>query len=263
MFHAIDWQTNVEKEIEIMSKQLQVKADRLLTEQILRQQTENIKKLQAFTSDTTIISQNHDDVGPERVCYECVEVGDLSTAFTTILRYIDKTAKTKAESKDVNSMATKSYADSLFERLSVISNQKVRDMTEGLQKALESRLDELMNQFDTVQRDINQKLNATEYNIYQLNQSVEHSKIEEKKLSDKDKQPTKADLLLNRAYQFTSRSELTPRRGVKQKLKKSSDLSKRQLINSYKKTPPDPNKLSLSITKMTKHRDEIINYDKP
>ncbi|OHT11812.1 hypothetical protein TRFO_18597 [Tritrichomonas foetus] len=253
---AIDWQARVDLELEAMKKELLKKADRQVAEQISRQQDENINKYRSIAqepADLTIQQKTED--GPERVCYECVEAGDLNTAFSTILRYIDSTAQTKAERKDVTGKATNSYAKSLFDKLSVITHQQINEMTDGLQKALESRIDNLMNQFTFIQSDINKRIDRTELNIYQLSESVHEYSILNKKRQPKHRatnfQQRKIDLERNTSYQFSNNTKLTPRR---QALKKSFDMSKKQIISHFKATPPEPNKVHLSITKMKKQK---------
>lgn len=252
---AIDWQANVDIQLEEMKKQLQEKADRVTAEQISRKQEENINKLLILSPETFNTNHHKSDIGPERVCLECVDVGDLNTAFSTILRHIDSTAQGKAEKEDVSEKATREYADSLFERLSVISNQQTREMTEGLQSILEARINGLITQFSQVQEDISRRLEQTEYSIYQLNQSMNDYSTQAKQRQPRLKEIAKMDLNLNKTYQFNFRTELTPRRKT---LKKSFDLSKKQMIASRKANVPEPSKISLSITKLQKHRSELL-----
>ncbi|KAK8883438.1 hypothetical protein M9Y10_046088 [Tritrichomonas musculus] len=253
---AIDWQANINIQLEEMKKQLQKKADRVAAEQISRQQGEAINKLSMLSPETASTTHSKSDVGPERICLECVELGDLNTAFSTILRHIDSTAQAKAEKDAVLGKATRAYTESLFDRLSVISNQHIREMTEGLQSVLEARINGLMEQFAQVQENINQRIEQTEYSISQLNQEVNDYEMLAQRTPPKYRPPAKVDLNLNKSYQFNFRTELTPRR---QTLKRSFDLSKKQMINSRRANHPEPSKISLSITKLQKHKNELLN----
>lgn len=252
---AIEWQASVDIQLEEMKKQLQEKADRVTAEQISRKQEENINKLIILSPESANTNRPKSDIGPERICLECVDVGDLNTAFSTILRHIDSTAQGKAEKADVLGKATREYADSLFDRLSVISNQQIREMTEGLQSVLEARINGLLDQFTQVQVDINQRLDQTESSIYQLSQSVNDYSLTAKQRPPKYKQAGKIDLSLNKTHQFNFRTELTPRR---QTLRRSFDLSKKHMIASHKANLPEPSKISLSITKLQKHRSDLL-----
>lgn len=252
---AIDWQAKIDIKLDEMKKQLQEKADRVTAEQISRRQEENISKLLILSPESSSTNHPKTDIGPERICLECVDVGDLNTAFSTILRHIDSTAQGKAEKKDVLGIATRAYADSLFDRLSVISNQQLREMTEGLQNVLEARINNLMDQFTQIQEDIYQRMDQTENSIDQLNQSISDYSLIAKKRIPKYKQAGKVDLSLSKTYQFNFRTELTPRR---QTLKRSFDLSKKHMIASRKANHPEPNKIQLSITKLQKHRSELL-----
>ena len=60
---AIDWQANINIQLEEMKKQLQKKADRVAAEQISRQQGEAINKLSMLSPETASTTHSKSDVG--------------------------------------------------------------------------------------------------------------------------------------------------------------------------------------------------------
>ena len=250
MAFAIEWQSNIEIELEKMKQELSKKADRVTAEQISRQQDEKISKLRNISPEFNVPTpQQRIEIGPERVCSECVEIGDLNTAFSTILSYIDTTAETKAERKDVNEKATIKYSNQLYDRLSIISQQQLTEVTDNLQKVLDEKISGLIDQFNFIRDDINQRVKQSEYNIYQLNKSIEKFANFTKKRQPRFKMSGKIDLELNKTYQFNNCTKLAPRRLA---LRRSFVKSQKEILESFRANRPEPEKVPYSVVKIKK-----------
>jgi hypothetical protein len=108
----------------------------------------------------------------ERMCLEFVESGELSLAFSTILEYVDALAATKAERNDVTGTATQVYADSLADRLSLISGQQIDEAMSHLTTELTAKVDSLVATFADMRDSIEVKMIDLENEIVDLEESL-------------------------------------------------------------------------------------------
>ncbi|OHS94459.1 hypothetical protein TRFO_11064 [Tritrichomonas foetus] len=246
MNKAVDWQIEIEKEINEMERELLNKAERADAEQIFHHQEEKILQ-QNNQKDCNNEQQQQLYYGPESMCQECVELNDINSAFSILLRYIEATSENKAERNEVNGKATKTYVDNIYERLSSISKVNISEKTGNLTKELETKLNELNSLFDQIGEDVGKRLNQTENNLFILNQQMEDFNKIEIKNHPKDKNQGKIQFNFTKTHQFNFRTELTPRRKI---LKKSFDMSREQTISKSRMTPYSSQRTSLIISKL-------------
>lgn len=225
-----EWKRKIEKELDELQFKIEMKVDRTIADQITRQQEELIHKYKTLhnTSQITEIDTTYYD--PERVCMECVEAGDLNTAFMTILRYIDSISSTKAERCDVHTKSTQSYANSLFDRLCALSHIQIEETTNQLEQKIQEQISGLSNDFINMKNTINQRIAKAQDELDQISDSVSkycYSAKSARNMNDRKKPITS----LAPVPKQTKPTELTPRRIT---LKKASDQSLRQIRDSQK-----------------------------
>ncbi len=170
MFH--DWKLKFQQELDSLKSKISVKADRTSVDRIKRLQEETIHRLKLRTNSQTE-AQYNSEMDAQRVCLECVDAGDLNSAFTRLVTYIDGIAQGKAEKKDMDTKATNEYAEELFHRLRTHSKQQVDESTSELEKTLEEKIRKLEEEFSTIKTEIETAVDETELNIAKLAENVD------------------------------------------------------------------------------------------
>ena len=217
-----DWKLKFQQELESLKSKISFKADRVSVERIRRLQEEKIRRLKSGTHFQTK-AQHDSEMDAERICLECVDAGDLNSAFTRLVAYIDGIAQGKAEKKDMATKATNEYAEEQFHRLGTHSKQQVDESTSGLEKILEERICKLEEEFSTIKTEIESAVEETELNIAKLAENVDAYVATMERCSELRRTERKMEqsaLLLPNERRSQSHSSLTPTR---QALRRSFD----------------------------------------
>lgn len=240
-----EWQRQFLQDLRDLKSQISTKAEKSLTDQIERSQGEKIRLLAGGTNmqSSNFLLDAYSD--SERACMESVESGDLRTAFSTILRYIDTIAADKAERTHVDEKADSEYADQLFQRLGMISKQQIDDTTGSLRAALEERLHFLEDEFASLKNDIETAVTETETSIAQLEYDVSQYGIALQMRTARQTARTSDDSVFSDESEIPNPSMITPRR---QALQRSLEQSQRRNIVRYQKPKPKVSDLTSTLT---------------
>ena len=173
------WEQKIVREIKNLQSIVELKADKPVVDQIHRYQDEvlNLRKSNADRVD--LIEKNTTD--PEIICHDCIDNGDIESAFLTVLRYVETVSATKAESIMVEDKASRVYVENLFNRLNVITRQQITEANAKLKEKLESRLDSLVNEFDQFSTAVEKRMRYCEMEIIKLEDTIENSRLVTKK----------------------------------------------------------------------------------
>ena len=239
------------RELEALQAVVSAKAQRQCVEQIERRQEEKIRALSANANLGEAHFLLEANTNSETACMECVEAGDLTTAFGTILRYIDTLAQSKAERKEVEAKATTEYAEQLFQRLSALSKHQIDETTTGLSMALKERLQALEDEFSLLKSDVEAAVEEAESNVAELASEVAQYGIVHEQYTMKRTLQQSSGMYMSQGDEPESRSSITPRR---QTLKKSFEMSQRRNLFTYQKPRPKVSDLTstLHISSKTK-----------
>jgi len=222
-----DWKKQVIEDLANLRKTVSQKADKSMIEQISRNQEEKNRK--SISSDFVLKPKSITD--PERVCRECVENGEIESAFLTAIRYIESISATKADIESVGDKATREYVESLFERLSVINRQQIADANSTLRDTIEARLNELTHEFDSFSKSIAERVSRCECAVAEMEEFVSTNQVH----------TPPSTLTLTNTPNITPVSNKTPR-------KKPSALSFSQPLKGQKRNESNPDLLLSALT---------------
>jgi hypothetical protein len=168
---------------------------------------------------------------PERVCADFVRIGELKLAFSTILRHIGSIAVTKAERNDVTGKATKTYTESLIDRLTLITGHEIEEATNALQSALAARLAAFGGEFHRAREAVHSELDSWESDIRALDRELTYLKrLGALPFQAKEGPPAQAT--------DAPQTDITPRR---QALHRSLQKSHKRIVQFGRATAPAKN----------------------
>ena len=174
-----NWEQKIINEIKALKKTVDNKVEKSVVDQIARYQEEILSMRNANFQRLDILENRTKD--PETICHDCIDNDDMESAFLTILRYIETISNTKAESILVDTKASVQYADSLFNRLNVISRQQITEANTQLKESLESRLNTLVDEFAQFSSAIEKRVRYCESEINKLEDTIDNSTLVTKK----------------------------------------------------------------------------------
>jgi cysteinyl-tRNA synthetase len=200
------WIDHFTQELENLKYRMSFKVRRSTLEQISwRQQRQRAALSDSPPEQNRNLPTSSDS---ERMCLEFVESGELNLAFSAMLEYFDAIAGTKAERNDVTGTATQAYAESLVDRLSLISGQQIDEVMDHLNRELTAKVDSLVAAFTDMRDSIEIKMIDLENEIVGLEESLLLCKFD---ASDRLRDQ-KSDKALNDKPRPQPQTDLTPRR---------------------------------------------------
>lgn len=165
-----EWKKNIEAKLLAMKQELESKIDQSNVEIIQHQQNEKIlreqRKSQGRSFKTYMINADNSD--PEAACVESAKAGDLETAFLIALRHIETTTNIKSDKKEIENKATLAYAESLFERLNIISNEQIKESTKNLKQSIETLFSEMYEELEETKSEIELNVSKMESRVSSL-----------------------------------------------------------------------------------------------
>lgn len=167
-----EWRNKIREQLAQMRKSISSKADRSMVEQIKRQELEK-NRYKNSASPILATTVNKGENSPERICENCVETGDLDTAFLIILRYIESISNSKADIEESNDKAERNYVEKLFDRVNLMNRQKMAEMHDGIQLKVDSSLQQLTYEFEDFSNTIKSQMITSELLLSQLEHSIE------------------------------------------------------------------------------------------
>ena len=123
-----EWIKSIEAQLSEMKRELAMKLDKSSIEVIHHQQEEKLRRIKrgtTFRMTSYEPTDKNDD--PEIHSLQAIKAGDLETAFFLTLRFIESISKTKSNKSEIKQKTTLDYADSLFNRLSIVNNEQIRE----------------------------------------------------------------------------------------------------------------------------------------
>ena len=173
------WEQRIVSEIQSLKEIVDQKAEKSVVDQISRYQDEIFNLRKSNSERVDLVEKNTTD--PEIICHDCIENGDIESAFLTILRYVETISATKAESILVEDKASKVYVDSLFNRLNVITRQQITEANAKLKDKLEARLNSMVNEFDQFSAAVEKRMRYCEMEIIKLEDIIDNARLVTKK----------------------------------------------------------------------------------
>lgn len=153
-----EWCKKIQEELIKIRKETSNKADMSLIEQIERQEVDRKRLFAKAKNAPTTIKSNDSTM---KVCDGYVESGDIDKAFLTVLRYIENISNTKANSEEIKEKATRSYVESLFQKVDIMNQQQLSQKYTILNSAIGSRLQQISQAFDSFSQSIEDRLDFT------------------------------------------------------------------------------------------------------
>jgi hypothetical protein len=233
-----DWIYHFQNEIENLKLRLSEKADIVLMEEMIwRHHDEDSRSMSTLPKVASVDAAIPQD--PEGVCADFVGVGNLKLGFSALLRHIGSISVTKAERNDVTGKATKTYTDSLVDRLIVLTGHEIEEATTSLQTALATRLAVFKGEFHRTCETVNCSLNLLELDIHSLDGDLSYLK-RQKAL------PFKTKVGYHEELRDGSETDIAPRR---QALHRSLQKSHKRIVElGRSKTPSKTAELGDPLT---------------
>ena len=175
----LSWEEKIIREIKNLKNVVESKADKNVVDQIHRYQDEVLNLRKSNTDRVGLLDKSTTD--PEIICHDCIDNGDMESAFLTVLKYVETVSATKAESIMVEDKASRAYVDNLFNRLNVITRQQITEANSQLKQKLQSRLNSLVNEFDQFSAAVEKRMRYCEMEIIKLEDTIENSRLVTKK----------------------------------------------------------------------------------
>lgn len=166
-----DWRSNIRDRIKICRKDISMKADRSVTDEIkiLEQEKRRAKHL---------IIPNHYPSSPgtkastEQNLYDKLEKGHLDGAFLIILNHIDHIFHSKAMTEEINDRTNRKYAEEMFNRFLIMSGEKISHKHSEMTKRIQDQLNDLNDEFDAFQESATERIDNFDITIQTFESTI-------------------------------------------------------------------------------------------
>ena len=167
-----EWTKSIEAQLSEMRRELAMKLDKSSIEVVHHQQEEKLRRMKKNIDKRNYYETTNENTDPEIHALQAIKVGDLETAYFLTLRFIETTSNMKSNKDEIAQKTTLEYANSLFNRLSVVNNEQIRESTNNLKASIEELFSGIYKEFDEVKTQVEENVQKMETRVQNLQNQV-------------------------------------------------------------------------------------------